>query len=513
MEEGSAILNLPYQAQEKQELMHSVPANEILYGGAAGGGKSHALRWEGYMLCQTIPGLQVYLFRRTFPELERTHILESRAEFPTFVEYRSQKIEIARYSGSHKRWEFANGSMFHFCHMEREDDMFNYKSAEIHVLLMDELTSFTEKQYAFIRHRVRVPETLKIPESFKSRIPGVISASNPGDIGHAWVKRYWIDTCKPTTSKKSIHLVKMPSSEGGFTRAFIPATLEDNKYLPTEQYEGALLGIGGVLAQAMRYGDWDIFAGQAFPELNKNVHGIEPFDFRTYTRQYMAMDWGYAKPFSIGWYVTDFDGVLYRVYEWYGCTDPKKPDEGIRLNVGEVAEGIKRIEKDLGLHPRQRISGLDLWVDRGGARKDQYGPTLAEEFSQCGLHFEKADNRRLMGKQQLHLRFKYEKNESGEITKEPSFKVITKNCPYFWRLLPTMVLDEKKGFEDVDDKQCDHLYEEVRYMHMARPVAMPHVKRKAPQWSLAHIDETMRRAKRKSSRYGTNFAEEYNRLF
>jgi len=509
-------LEIPYKAQTKQELLHSVPANEILYGGSAGGGKSHALRWEGYLLCQQIPNLHVYLFRRTFPELERTHIIASQHEFPTHIEHAGERIEIANYQVGQHRWKFANGSMLHYCHAEKNEDVYRYKSEEIHVLMMDELTSFLEDQYRFLRSRVRMPEDMRelLPEELKARIPGVIAASNPGDRGHAWVKRYWIDTCNPTTSKTDIHLVKMPKSEGGRTRAFIPATLDDNKYLDTEEYEGMLLGLGGVLARAMRYGDWEIFAGQAFPELNKEIHGIEPFDWSGYTRQYMAMDWGYAKPFSIGWYCMDFDGVLYRIYEWYGCADPNKPGEGLRMNVAEVAGRIKQIEKDLELKPRQRVASPDLWVDRGmGSRKDMHGPTLAEEFSRCGLHFERADNRRLMGKQQMHLRLKYVQDERGEVVESPSFRVITKNCPYFWRMLPLMVLDEKKGFEDVDEKQEDHLYEEVRYMMMARPVHTPFPHKRAPRMSLKHIDEVDRKAKKKARRYGTTYEDAYRAHF
>ena len=513
---SNVSLDIPYQAQPKQQLLHSVPSDEILYGGAAGGGKSHALRWEGYLLCQQVPKIHVYLFRRTFPELERTHIIASQQEFPTFIDHDGQRISLASYKVGQHRWEFANGSMLHFCHAEKNEDVFKYKSEEIHVLMMDELTSFLEEQYRFLRSRVRMPEDMReqLPDELRSRIPGIISASNPGDRGHAWVRRSFIEKCTPTTSKDEIHITKMPKSEGGRNRCFIPATLEDNKYLDTDTYEGMLLGLGGVLAKAMRYGDWDIFAGQAFPELRREVHGVEPFDWTGYTRQFMSMDWGYAKPFSIGWYCTDFDGNLFRIYEWYGCSDPNKPGEGLRLNVAEVAERIKEIEKDLQLTPRQRIGGVDLWVDRGmGSRKDMHGPTLAEEFGRCGLHFEKADNRRLMGKQQCHLRFKYTQDENGRVDQEPSFKVITKNCPYFWRLLPLMVLDEKKGFEDVDDKQEDHMYEEVRYMFMARPISSPMAKKRPPRMSLAHIDEVSRRAKKKAKRYGVDYGTAYRSLW
>jgi hypothetical protein len=501
-------LDIPYKPQHKQKLLHACPANEVLYGGAAGGGKSYALLWDLYLLCNQIPDLQAYLFRRTFPELERTHIIKSQKEFPTHITKEDgTRVQIAVYKEGKHRWEFPlNGSMLHFCHAERDDDVYRYKSEEMHVLAMDELTSFLEDQYRFLRSRVRmdVPMWEKLPPILQKQLPGIKAGSNPGDRGHAWVKRYWIDQLEPTVDN-TFHTKKFTLEHGGKTRCFIPAKLEDNDYIDTEEYEGGLIGIGGTLATAMREGNWDIFAGQAFPELSKEVHGVEPFSWENYTKQFMVMDWGYAKPFSIGWYCVDFDGVLYRIYEWYGRLDPNKADEGLRMNVDDVADRIKEIELDMGLHPIRRIAGMDLWVDRGGSRRDASGPTLAEEFGRQGIRFQKCDNRRLQGKYQCHMRFAH--NDGY-----PMFRVITQNCPYFWRLMPNMVLDEK-NIEDVSDKQEDHCYEEVRYAFMSRPMSTPRPREKFPRMSMGHIKETERRARKSSRRSGKSYAAEFTRLF
>ena len=134
-------VELSFTPQPRQALLHRCAANEILYGGAAGGGKSAALRAEALFWCLAIPGLQAYLFRRTFPELERNHILKSQQEFPA---------EVGRYLKDRRRYEFHNGSKLHFCHCQYEDNVHDYQGAEIDLLLIDELTHFTEFMYVYL---------------------------------------------------------------------------------------------------------------------------------------------------------------------------------------------------------------------------------------------------------------------------------------------------------------------------------------------------------------------------
>ena len=166
---SKAPIKIDYAPQPKQILFHKSAANEILYGGAAGPGKSMALRFEALIWCLRIPNLQVYLFRRTFPELEKNHILPSQQQFPAGV---------GEYKKGDKRWEFKNGSMLHFCHCQYESDVFQYQGAEIHLLLIDELTTFTEFQYDYLRGRVRC--AIPVPDEFRHKIPGIACASNPG---------------------------------------------------------------------------------------------------------------------------------------------------------------------------------------------------------------------------------------------------------------------------------------------------------------------------------------------
>jgi len=201
----------PYVPQPKQAMLHQCKGSEILYGGSAGPGKSHALRQEVLDWCLKIPGLQAYLFRRTYNELEKNHMLPSLTEFPKGV---------GVFKKQDKRWEFHNGSFLHFCHAQNETDVYLYLGAEIHLLAIDELTTFTEIMYDLLRSRNRC--TLPIPDKWKHKIPGIVCASNPGNVGHEFVKRRWVDFAEPYELKRAT------PDEGGMLRCYIPGKLSDN---------------------------------------------------------------------------------------------------------------------------------------------------------------------------------------------------------------------------------------------------------------------------------------------
>ncbi len=437
-----------YHPQPKQALLHNCSANEILYGGAAGPGKSHALRHEGFDWCMRIPRLQVYLFRRTYPELEDNHIIKSLQEFPVIIgKYRDQK----------KRWEFNNGSMMHFCHCKNEKDVFMYQGAEIHILLIDELTTFTEFQYDYLRARVRC--TLEIQDEYKMKIPSIACATNPGGIGHGFAKERWVDFAKPMELKRS------PESEGGMLRCYIPGLIEDNEILMKNdpEYIHRLEALPEPYRTAYRYGDWDIFLGQAF--LFTSDHVVDPMPVPDYAQIYCTFDWGYGAPFSVGWWWVSSDGRLYRFSEWYGWNGV--PNQGLRLTDSDIADGIIDREKELGISRRNiiRRAGPDIFSKKPDYRGGGQGPSTAEVFANKGVFFSPGDASRNLKIRQFRERLKVPSDGT------PPMLQVYSTCEQFRRTIPMLQTDHN-NIEDIDTTMEDHIYDEACHICMARPLAV-----------------------------------------
>ena len=467
----------PIQLEPKQGMAFLTEATEVLYGGAAGGGKSYLGRVSAIRWCVEVPGIQVYLFRRTLPDLRDNH-LRGPTNFHVMLQVYTDGGHV-KYRAVENEFEFWNGSVLHLCYCDTENDVEKYRGAEIHVLMMDELTHFTEYQYRFLRSRVRVAG-LKIPEGYKKRLPRVECASNPGSIGHAWVKRTFI------SPKPALQVWKTSAEEGGMLRQFIPARLADNPHLTKDDpaYADRLRGLGAdSLVRAMLDGDWDIIAGAAFEKLRREVHCVEPLEPPEDWLCFGSLDWGSSKPFSFGlWTVANgnmlADGRLYRrgamirfneVYGWNG-----KPDEGLRKEATEVADMIKA---RIGTRRLAYIAAdPSMWKVDGG-------PSIAETMLRRGVVLRKADHNRLTGYVEVRQRI------AGD--GDGPMLYATKNCHAgFWRTMPDIVLDEDHP-EDVDTDQEDHCYDEVRYACVSRPwaAAKKVVPVKRDRWLAVEEDE------------------------
>lgn len=453
------------ELHKKQSFAFQSSATEILYGGAAGGGKSHLIRVCAIAWATDIPGIQIYLFRRTHPDLWKNH-MEGPTSFPAMLgEWIA--LGIVKLNLSDGQVIFWNGSKIHLCHCQHEKDVLKYQGAEIHALLIDELTHFTEKIYRFLRGRCRLGG-FSIPAKWKGQFPRVMTGANPGGVGHHWVKQSFIDGAIPLQHRT------MDKKDGGMLRQYIPARLEDNPTMD-EGYADKLSGLGNeALIRAMLEGDWEIVAGAYFTEFSRVRHVVKPFSIPLHWTRYRAFDWGSAKPFACYWIAVS-DGTLHEyprgalvVYrEYYGMKEGE-PNVGLKMSADRVAAEIKR--KDLKETTNENGWGVAdpaIFAVDGGI-------SIAESMRAEGVRWRSADNKRKAGWEQLRIRL------NGDEDGKPLLFVF-ETCVHLIRTLPALQHDEHDP-EDVDSDQEDHAPDALRYGCMARPIIREGVKaRKGPK--------------------------------
>lgn len=442
---------LNYKPTPKQALFHAATADEVLYGGAAGGGKSKAIVMEALLRCLEHPGTQAYLFRRSLRELDDTLVGEALRSFPK---------ELYKYRAASHDMTLVNGSALKFRHCMTDKDKLLYQGAEIHWLFIDELTHFSKDTYDYLKTRLRANVSLKIR-------PVVRCTSNPGGPGHAWVRKYFVDAAEPG----KVQLRKVQSRVLGKTQLrtilYIPARATDNPHL-SEDYIFELEQKPRALREALLMGKWDAFEGQAFPEFTDDcahyrdrrfTHVIEPFAIPDGWPRYRSFDFGYSRPFSVGWWTVDPDGIVYRYREWYGASDA---NVGLKLSPREIARRIRELEQAQGEAHMRGVADPSIW-------DASRGESVAEQMEKEGIYFLPGDNARLAGKMQLHERLKFD--EEGI----PGMYVF-EGCKGFRQTVPSLCYDALRP-EDVDSAGEDHVYDETRYFLMERPVA-PREKKK-----------------------------------
>lgn len=442
-----------WSPQPKQALMMSRPEHEALYGGAAGGGKTDYLVIEALRQVH-IPHYKGLILRRTYPQLKE--IIDK-----AFIYY-PQAFPGARYNATEHRWIFPSGAKIDFGSLNAERDKYKYQGIAYDFIGFDELTHFTSSQYEYLKSRNR--------PNGPGTIVYVRSTANPGGVGHGWVKDRFITSGEP--GKPVIDVVKIKSPEGMLYRAqsrvYIPASVFDNKKLleNSPDYLTTLATLPEAERNALLYGDWDSFSGQVFKEFKNDpagydshlwTHVIHPFRIPDTWVMCRAYDFGYAKPFAVGWYAINHDGVMYRVREFYGCTGT--PNTGVEMEPHEQARKIREIERsDPMLKDRKIIGVADpaIW-------DESRGESIAAMMEQEGIFFSKGDHTRLAGLMQCHYRLAFDKNGR-------SMFYVFDTCKHFIRTIPALTYDEK-NVEDIDTAEEDHIYDEWRYLCMEHLIA------------------------------------------
>lgn len=439
---------------DKQYAFLTAECKHVGFGGARGGGKSWSVRTKAKILAASYKGIKILIVRRTFPELVNNHINQLRDELHG----------LARYNKTEKVFTFPNGSTIKFGYCNNDNDLGQYQGAEYDVIFLDEATQLQEMWIKKITACVRGVN------DFPKRI---YYTCNPGGASHGYFKRLFIDK-------------NYEDGEAPEDYAFIQALVTDNKALMESQpdYIKQLEALPSKLRDAWLYGRWDIFEGQFFEDFRETpdpircaeagitpkeakkagrwCHVIEPFDLNAGERRgwriLRSYDFGYNKPFSLAYWALDYDGVLYRILELYGCNGT--PNEGVKWSPDEQFRKIVQLENE---HPWLKGRKIYDSVADPAIWDSSRGDSIADTAAKYGLYFSPGDNKRIPGWMQVHYRLQFDENGYSRM-------YIFDTCKAFIRTIPQLVYSETNP-EDLDTSMEDHVADEVRYMCMSRPVA------------------------------------------
>ena len=451
---------LDFAAYEKEEVQREVvfapnpgpqteflaaSEQEVLYGGAAGGGKSFGLLADPMRYFHN-PNFNGLILRRTNDEL-RELIWKSQELYP-------KAFPGAKWAEKKSQWTLPSGAKLWLTYLEREDDVRRYQGLAFSYIAFDELTQHpTPFAWDYMRSRLRTTDP-DLPIFMRA-------TTNPGGAGHGWVKQMFID---PAPANQAFVATDLSSGEpleypeghakAGqplFSRRFIPASLTDNPYLMEGgQYEANLLSLPENQRRQLLEGDWAVADGAAFPEFRQSVHVVEPFDIPHNWVRFRSADYGYSSWSAVHWYAIDpaFETLI--VYRELYLSKHTGKDLGRAVLDAEMGDSIK-----FG------ILDSSCWHNRG-----QIGPSIAEEMITMGCRWRPSDRTagaRVAGKNQLHERLKVD-----EDTGHPGI-VFFNTCRQIIADLP-VIPSCPKGSDDIDQRYAsDHTYDSLRYGLMSRP--------------------------------------------
>jgi hypothetical protein len=440
------------------------PTFEVFYGGARGGGKTDGMIGDWLQHSQLYGEHAVGIFVRR----NRTQLSEVIARTKQIF----NKLPGAKYNETKSEWLMPGGARLRFVYLERESDAENYQGHSYTRVYIEEVTNFPSPKpidllRATLRSAVGVPVGMRL-------------TGNPGGPGHSWVKQRYIDP-EPSGFKIIPYEDQVIMPDGSIIRVslervFIPSKLKDNAKLMVSQptYVLQLRQTGSPqLVKAWLEGDWNSIQGAYFDEFSYDRHVLPASLLRKFPKhwtRFRAMDWGSAKPFSVGWYVVadgktgpliqgpaGFQpfpaGALIKYREWYGWSG--KPNEGLKMNAAAVGAGIIELERDErleGYHISYGLCDPSMYAQDGG-------PSIAEMMLGVGCAWIRADNKRIPGWEQIHRRFQA----------EIPLLYFLDCCEHSIRTIPLLQHDETNP-EDLDTEAEDHAADETRYACMSRPI-------------------------------------------
>lgn len=408
---------------KKQKSFLKATATEVLFGGAAGGGKSYGQTVDAFLFALKYPGSKQLLLRRTFSELDKSLIRTVLSWYPR---------DIFTYNSSAHTGRFTNGSVLDFGYCASENDVYQYQSAEYDVIRFDELTHFTEAQYVYLISRVRGANGF--PKQVKS-------STNPGGVGHSWVKDRFVDPSPP-----NVEFV----GKDGIKRIFIPSLLTDNTFLMNSDpdYQKRLEALPDKEKRALLYGDWDIFDGQYFTEFSRDTHVCMPFEIPKAWRRYRAIDYG-LDMLACFWIAVD---STHNCYVYKELCESDLPISTAAQRILEFTDANEQIYATL--------APPDLWN-----RSQETGKSKAIIFHESGLSLTKSNNDREAG--WLSIKELLKKDANGD-----SRLHIFNTCSRLIKNLPELQRDPKKPSDTMTEPHdITHAPDALRYfsIYYSRP--------------------------------------------
>ena len=418
---GSHVAFMPNVGPQTDFL--AAAEKDVLYGGAAGGGKSFAMLIDPLRYCH-ITAHRALILRRSMPEL-RELIDKSRELYP-------KAFPGAKFKEVEKLWSFPSGAKIEFGFLERDADVYRYQGQAYSWIGFDEITHLpTEFGWNYLASRLRTTDPA-LPTYLRC-------TANPGGVGAHWVKKRYVE---PSDYNKTF------VGHDGLTRKFIPARLQDNPFLAEDgEYERMLQSLPAVQRKQLLEGNWDISEGAAFAEFDPNIHVIPPFDIPTWWERTKGIDYGYASESCCLWAAVDPEDKTIIVYrELY--------------QKGLTGEALGDRITDLEMNELKSVTGV---LDTSAWSRTGYtGPTIGEILIKKGHKLRRADKNRIAGKIQIHEHLRQNK-ETGR----PRLQ-ITSSCVNLIKELQSLPLASSNP-EDVDTHSADHAYDALRYMIMGRP--------------------------------------------
>lgn len=428
------MIEIKISLQPKQKaFLKSVEEFPVtFYGGAKGGGKSKGVRDIMLLRRFKYPKTHGGLFRRTYKELEGNHIRPIFKEYPALKDYWNESKKIL---------SLPNGSTLEFCHCENEKDVELYQGREFEDLAIEEAGQWTEQMF-----RTLYGSNRSATPGFK---PRTLLTGNPGGVGHVWLKRIFIE--------RRFNERERPE-DYSFVQALVtdnPALLEnDPAYVHKLNSEP-----NEALRKAFRDGDWDIFAGQFFGEIRREVHLIRAFSLPPHWTKFGSYDFGFTHPASFGWFAVDTDSNVYLYRELHKAG----------LRVDQFAREINEFSDTGQLNPI--VAGLDCWAQKQ-AITEKAAPTIAEEFQNHGIILTKAAIGRIQGATNLRNYLAW----NDKPNKKPKFFIFD-TCPISYQVISQMQTDPdrpedvlKQDATDGDPLSGDDAYDMIRYGLMSRPM-------------------------------------------